>query len=1229
MKLTGILDKNKPYEDQPDGYSRQAQNIVITKDGLIQNEDGIVESPLIDYQNKFGHVAQIDNSTVVIFPRENTDGSSTYATVYSVGEAPVNLKIASNIDPEKFSYSVFRNYLEQRVITYIDEDSILRVLNIDEPIVQNLNDNVDRLTKLTPDLNILNTVAVNRVKGGNLKTGRYFISYGLELEDNNPIKWSTPIGPYVVSNYTGDTYTSHVGNETAISDFALNIIFQPQSTSYRGVNVAIIKDIDGVISADIIHKCYAGEAWVQQDILYTGNESLRSINVDEILINKLHVDKVKAVTQIQDSLIISGLESLDESQFDSLQLVANDVDVNFKVSETPVYQIENSAGYRVDYTVDSLEGVDNNASFMPDEVYAFYMNVKLINGSELAYAIPGRSAESCRINPTFISDDYTINERASVPSNILNYNNVVTNISYLDIPRDAKVYQLFNTCGLLYSGGAYSNYNSGNGYKPGYWENSDELYPNDVRFGDLANQPVRHHRAPSYLQCFTSAAGMNFKINANFSNVIIPDTLKPYIAGIYFSAAKRTTHNCLVSGVSPVIPHEDMFQKNGSGVYEAQFLNGKNIRLYDYNLNTNLLTPTVDYIKTVYRHDFDYGNGEPAHDIWNYRCRRDTNGAPNFAPYIEEDIRFTKVKEKFYMPEGNAATDPPNIYVKDNEIINRESCLFVNFNDFKYISFRDTSLPNNLLKQVAVLYNWNDNVYTNFAKQDTFIITEITPSLTEPVYTSIGGDVFPGLEYKKIKYQPEQGGDILDMYVSWLGHSPIMQQARIRDVSADDDVTDKYNKSCIPINDNHNPVIFGDDINRGYIYKFPYRTYKSQVQATESDRLSIRNILVNSYVDCPQNKGSITNVIGKDDTLFIQTADTTWLYKVRDTLKTDQVNAYLGTTEIFDAKPDELILNNVGAGGNSIVNSHLISKGGILFPDPNNGDIFLINKDIDYISHKGLTQDINQHLSGANIVNCVYDEQYDRILVSIVNTNSKLNTVLSYYPNQNGWCSKHTYRETIPFIYDDTVHLGNINSDFIGNKVYTFDKLATCKNLPSKADATAYIDIIPKIDTGLPAIINSIYFKTICESLLDFNNKYLLDHTIDKLLIYTRSKCTGLIDINVLRDNRSIHGNSLTLKYGAWRFNDVKDKIVHYVKNTAANDNINELVDRPYFINELSGDYDDSTISSSGGGGRVELPYYLQDSIVDSYIVVRFIMNTDNKRKVSITDIALSLNQLN
>jgi hypothetical protein len=206
------------------------------------------------------------------------------------------------------------------------------------------------------------------------------------------------------------------------------------------------------------------------------------------------------------------------SDFDiNYQKYANNIKINYSVNYIPPYDNTTIEDNRI------------QKGFYAGEVYAFYIVFEMLDGTfSKAYHIPGRkSAGTDKNNSSFAAN--------------------FDNLSFTP-----KRFHLEDTCN-----------NSLGETNMGYWENENEIYPNNNDFNssltggeDLRTKQVRHHKFPSlrYLRN-NSSYGVNSLpiLSINASNVTIPDYLVGKVKSWRICYAKRTVNNSTILGTSVLL----------------------------------------------------------------------------------------------------------------------------------------------------------------------------------------------------------------------------------------------------------------------------------------------------------------------------------------------------------------------------------------------------------------------------------------------------------------------------------------------------------------------------------------------------------------------------------------------------------------------------------------------------------------------------------------------------
>lgn len=223
-------------------------------------------------------------------------------------------------------------------------------------------------------------------------------------------------------------------------------------------------------------------------VTYTGNnKSLPRTSLEKLRIPKPSYTKAKFIEESSDHLMLADLEADPDY---NLQPFASQLQLFWETVEVPYDQLNNYFNPIV---------ASRFRSYMRDEVYPFAIRFKLKNGKKTkAYHIPGRA----RTGISGIVGKDGVPDEAGI--GILNRDNIQD--VGCDDPEEKKMWQVYNTAisrgdSLPMNDETFSDpricditrYEYGDF---AYWE-STETYPCDERiWGDLAGQPIRHHKFP-------------------------------------------------------------------------------------------------------------------------------------------------------------------------------------------------------------------------------------------------------------------------------------------------------------------------------------------------------------------------------------------------------------------------------------------------------------------------------------------------------------------------------------------------------------------------------------------------------------------------------------------------------------------------------------------------------------------------------------------------------------
>jgi len=337
---------------------------------------------------------------------------------------------------------------------------------------------------IQPDFDIPQLKVVDVISGGSLIAGTYQFA----------IQYCDSIGDGYTSFYSVTNPTPIANVEITTPNFnyevGKSIILKIENIDITGYfkyfNLAVIKTINDIPSVDLVGTYFIDKS--NKKITYTGqNVTSIKLTINEIFEKFPYYEIAQDITAVQDVLVWDNLTSIDRINY---QQIANQIQLGWQT-----YRIPDTEDYSDELNATNLRG------YLRDEVYAFEIVFLLKNGKQTdGFHIPGRVKglrESVPDVPTtnndFIGepDYYTPNSQGF-------------NVGY------SSYWKIYNTAAVSGYTSDYINALNGNialtTYKGtyqfgemGYWE-SNETYPcNKDVWGDLSNQPIRHHKMPDVL----------------------------------------------------------------------------------------------------------------------------------------------------------------------------------------------------------------------------------------------------------------------------------------------------------------------------------------------------------------------------------------------------------------------------------------------------------------------------------------------------------------------------------------------------------------------------------------------------------------------------------------------------------------------------------------------------------------------------------------------------------
>lgn len=301
------------------------------------------------------------------------------------------------------------------------------------------------------------------INGGNLIAGTY--QFALQYSDAG----GNPLSSYhSVTNPTpiADTQLTTVNFNYPVGKSIVVDISNIETAGQFGYfNLAVIKTINDITSVELVGT-FSIEG-TDKTITYSGqNQTQIRLTINDIFEQFPFYGPADDVTTAQDVLIWKGLSAPQRVNY---QKIANQITLLWQSYKMPAN--ENYA--------DEINAT-NLRSYLRDEVYPFEIVFQLTSGRETdAFHIPGRRLTLAEAGLPMIN-----------PSN----NDFIEDPDLGPQP----YWKIYNTAQVI--GDALGpKINNATPYKYGifaYWESTDTYSCDEDMWGELAGQPIRHHKFP-------------------------------------------------------------------------------------------------------------------------------------------------------------------------------------------------------------------------------------------------------------------------------------------------------------------------------------------------------------------------------------------------------------------------------------------------------------------------------------------------------------------------------------------------------------------------------------------------------------------------------------------------------------------------------------------------------------------------------------------------------------
>lgn len=344
-----------------------------------------------------------------------------------------------------------------------------------------------------PNFNIPALDITDVVTGGDLTSGTYqFAIQYCDAAGNPYTSFYSVTNPTPIANnkITTPEFSYQVGKSIVVSISNLDTTGQ-----FQYFNLAVVKTINAIASVELV-----GTYFIEDDtrtVTYTGqNVTQIRLAIADIFEKYPYYEVAQDLTTAQDILIWDNLTSIDRINYQS---IASQIDLKWET-----YRIPSTENYADELNATNLRG------YLRDEVYAFEIVFLLSNGKQTdGFHIPGRMI--------------TANEgsQPDVPS---------SNPDFIGEGTSAPYWKIYNTGSVTGFSPGYSTSQSYKGpYQYGefaYWESTDTYPCNIDVWGDLAGQPIRHHKFPDVLVS-PIYESPTYTLGAGFAPVMQNDAIFP------------------------------------------------------------------------------------------------------------------------------------------------------------------------------------------------------------------------------------------------------------------------------------------------------------------------------------------------------------------------------------------------------------------------------------------------------------------------------------------------------------------------------------------------------------------------------------------------------------------------------------------------------------------------------------------------------------------------------
>ena len=1114
MKLANKLDLDNPTLVSEHGSWKYAKNIQLSEKGdYSENEDKLVTSSSFTQTLNYTYLGKIIiPDDIILFHYQQRDGQQSFLQISKESTGIVNrIRIADERYKHQEIHGTYDyNHKGELIITFgcrSTDDNVpeLLIINYDKRKGTITYPNTEEYNSILLNPNYFRLKPVINLKdvdkGGMLETGTYFVSMCYEDEDGNRSDFTPLSNPILVNDAkvvlpepTSDDLKDDLGRPPRPSrpptfSSKINSLSRSGNQSSKSITLQL-SNLDNTWKYIRFAVIFYKDLTIAQikltnkidnnltEYTITSIDGLSNYTLEGIIINNTKYTHCKTMTSNSNSLLLYNLKT-DKVFFETLQEVSNNVKISYHTTKRM------NIGTNYTSAVDTVNTyLDSNAAyydkpFKYGETYCFYIGYEYVKGGYIS------------INPIPNKGDTNLSEYAI-----------------------------------------------------------SKLYPDG--FGSVEGQPITFHKFPEFKDVNTDIENTKVDnllalklLGINIENVIIPDEIKNICSGWRIFYAERTTSNITRLGtLHSFAPPPDGLEGTEIGDYyfgpripvggtvpNYGDINFVNPRLSAYSMSLQYSNIPVSLIagfrqQLKYKH-IQVGSITPP--------RYNTNFIINSTLEDSTDNSFHTREFKYVSGIDRGIND--KIYFNSSLPKGLYEIITVNDGGDIYSDIFNQTLVNTGISEeknkTNSLNKYGGDVYLSRHWVDEYEIDELGDGTKENPTTYKTRNIY--LCFEESVYNLENRHEGKNDYEKLVFQSTVGRNRPHNGGSyINDDFGNSYDQTYSKINNIENPAVFEKELDN----IFKNRIAISDVNQSESTRLGWRIFRPNNYYDVAFNRGEGFKLISVDKQLYIQNTYGLFLAQIKDVLQlADGSQAWLGTGDLFDRPPQELMYKESGGIGCKDYHSAIFTEFGYVVCDRDHDAIYIITDSVQDITNSNfkLWFKENNTSNENDLINIGFDRDRKRLLI-----NNKDSYVMSYNILSQGLTSFHDYN------YID-IAVNRKGTFLIHNKsVDKFTKQPT--NLPS------YIDVNIVVEPNVQKIFQAVIWETQYE----LGKHKLWDKTIDKLMVYNDTQCTGMLDVNV--NQMWYDSKTGTHKADQWIFNKLLDAVINdrepFLDNFMPNDNV-------------------------------------------------------------------------